>query len=261
MGVVYRAVDVDLRREVAIKTLPHMTPARVARMRREARAMAAVVHPNLAVIHGIEMWHDTPLLVQEYLAGGTLAARLAAHRPPVVEVLEVGTTLAELLRYLHGNGIVHRDIKPSNIGFTQHGIVKLFDFGLAHVRRVSAGQSRDRADGDRGRNDRSDRGHAALHVPRSGARSAGGTRRQSLGAVCRVYYALTEAYPFAGPDAAAIFSRILEGRAHPLGAARPDLPPEFGPVFMRAFASRVDERHPDAAALVHNLYRLRTLCA
>jgi hypothetical protein len=262
MGVVYKAVDVALRREVAIKTLPHVTPARVARMRREARAMAAVVHPNLAVIHGIEMWHDTPLLVQEYLAGGTLAARLAAHRPPVIEVLEVGTTLAELLHYLHRNGIIHRDIKPSNIGFTQQGIVKLFDFGLARVLRVSAGQStRTGLTGTAAEMPGAIVGTPHFMSPEAvrGQLAAPAVDLWALSVV--LYYALTGAYPFAGPDAPAIFSRILDGRADPVGAARPDLPAEFGPVFMRAFSPRVDDRHPDAATLVRDLQRLRNSCA
>lgn len=142
MGVVYRAVDLALGRAVAIKTLPKVSPEHSMRLRREARAMAAVVHPNLALIFGAETWRGTPMLVFEYLDGGTLADKLMIARSSLGETLQLGITLASVLDRTHAAGILHRDIKPSNIGYTTSDIPKLLDFGLAHVLDDSRVESR-----------------------------------------------------------------------------------------------------------------------
>jgi len=133
MGVVYKASDLALGRKVAIKTLPRMSPEFSTRLRREARAMAAVTHPNLALIFGVESWLGTPMLVFEYLDGGTLASRLSQKSLTVEDALELGIVLADVLSRAHRAGILHRDIKPSNIGYTEDMIPKLLDFGLAKI--------------------------------------------------------------------------------------------------------------------------------
>ena len=130
-GVVYLATDLALDRQVAIKTLPAMKREYAERLRREARAMASVRHPNLATIYGTEEWHDTPLLIVEYLEGGTLLDCLARGPLSVEETLDLGIMLADALDRVHGSGVLHRDIKPSNIGYTADGVPKLLDFGLA----------------------------------------------------------------------------------------------------------------------------------
>ena len=143
MGVVYLAHDLSLDRRVAIKTLPAVSPQQSRQLRTEARAMAAVQHPNLAVIHGIETWQGTPFLVQEYLAGGTLADRLRSRPLPIGEALQLCSTMAEVLDHLHAAGIVHRDVKPSNIGFTEREVPKLLDFGLAKLPRIGGDSETD----------------------------------------------------------------------------------------------------------------------
>ena len=103
----------------------------MARLRDEARAMAVLNHDALATIYGLEIWHRTPVLVVEYLGGGTLAARVAHAPLSVAATLDLGVALARALVDMHGQGLVHRDLKPSNIGFTSGGAPKLLDFGLA----------------------------------------------------------------------------------------------------------------------------------
>jgi hypothetical protein len=132
MGVVYRAWDIELERPVALKTLPRAGPRESQGLRREARAMAAVSHSNLALIHGLESWRGTPILVLELMTEGTLADALRAGPLGVDRVLGLGLGLTGALRHLHERGILHRDIKPSNIGFVD-GTPKLMDFGIARI--------------------------------------------------------------------------------------------------------------------------------
>jgi hypothetical protein len=133
MGIVYRGIDLGLHRIVALKTLPKTSPEDSIRLRREARAMAAVVHPNLAMIYGVESWKGTPVLIVEYLDGGTLADRLRRGPLSPSELLELGRALAQAIERIHGAGILHRDVKPSNIGYAGSGVPKLLDFGLARI--------------------------------------------------------------------------------------------------------------------------------
>jgi eukaryotic-like serine/threonine-protein kinase len=90
-------------------------------------------HPHLAVIHVMESWRGTPVLILEYLAGGTLAARIRQGPIPIDDVLAMSVTMAEVLRHVHAAGYLHRDVKPSNIGYTNDGSPKLLDFGLAQM--------------------------------------------------------------------------------------------------------------------------------
>lgn len=137
MGVVYRATDISLDRAVALKTLPLVNPEGARRLRNEARAMAAVQHPNLAVVYAVETWRGTPVLIVEYLPGGTLADRLRGGALPVGEALGLVRVLAGVLEALHAAGLVHRDIKPSNIAFDASGTPKVLDFGLSYVLDVA----------------------------------------------------------------------------------------------------------------------------
>lgn len=132
MGIVYLATDLELDRFVALKTLPQLRSSALLRLRREARSMASVSHPNLATIFGLETFDNLPVLVMEYLPGGTLADKVRA--PMSVEsTLQIAKDVAGGLVELHARGLLHRDIKPSNIAFGNGGTAKLLDFGLAKV--------------------------------------------------------------------------------------------------------------------------------
>ena len=134
MGEVYRARDARLGRDVAIKILPRAFtthPERLARFEREARVLAALSHPHIAAIYGIEEAGTTPALVLELVEGPTLADRITAGRIGVEEALTIGRQIADALSAAHEKGIVHRDLKPANVKVTDAGVVKVLDFGLA----------------------------------------------------------------------------------------------------------------------------------
>jgi hypothetical protein len=133
MGVVYGGSDLALGRPVAVKTLRRVSPEDAMRLRREARTAAAVSHPHLASIYGIETWQGVPMLILEFLEGGTLAQRIEQQRLSQLAAVDLGIAVADGLARLHSFDILHRDIKPSNIGFTRDGVPKLMDFGIARV--------------------------------------------------------------------------------------------------------------------------------
>jgi serine/threonine protein kinase len=133
MGVVYLARDTTLGRVVAVKTLPKVTAEHSVRLRREARTMATLSHPNLATLYGLETWRGTPMLIVEYLERGTLADRLRDGPLDLAQLRTLASGILTALAHVHARGILHRDLKPSNIGFTGQGIPKLLDFGLARL--------------------------------------------------------------------------------------------------------------------------------
>jgi Tol biopolymer transport system component/tRNA A-37 threonylcarbamoyl transferase component Bud32 len=144
MGEVYRATDTNLSREVAIKVLPSEVAEdteRLARFKREAHLLAALNHPNIAAIYGLEEADGRPFLALELVEGEDLKERLGRGAIPVDEALEIAKQIAEALEEAHDKGIVHRDLKPANVKITPDGRVKVLDFGLA---KAWAGEAPDR---------------------------------------------------------------------------------------------------------------------
>jgi serine/threonine-protein kinase len=134
MGEVYRATDTNLSRQVAIKVLPEAVaadPDRLARFDREARTLAALNHPNIAAIYGLERSGGITALVMELVEGPTLADRIAQGALPLDEALPSAVQIAKALESAHEQGIIHRDLKPTNIKVRADGTVKVLDFGLA----------------------------------------------------------------------------------------------------------------------------------
>jgi len=134
MGVVYRARDTKLYRDVALKVLPHefaQDEERIVRSQREARLLASLNHPNIAAIYDLKDWQGNRCLVLEYVEGESLAERLRCGALPIREALGIGLQIASALEAAHRTGVVHRDIKPANIKVANDGRVKVLDFGLA----------------------------------------------------------------------------------------------------------------------------------
>jgi Tol biopolymer transport system component len=134
MGEVFRATDSRLGRDVALKMLPEalaQQPERLARFQREAQVLAALNHPGIAAIYGLESEDGRHALAMELVPGPDLAERLASGALPTAQVLAIGVQLAEAMEAAHEAGIIHRDLKPANIKLTGDGKVKVLDFGLA----------------------------------------------------------------------------------------------------------------------------------
>jgi len=134
MGVVRRARDTTLGREVAVKLLPDRfswDPDRLARFEREARLLASLNHPVIAVFYGLHDVDGIRFLAMELVAGEHLAARLARTPLTVADALDAARQIAEGIEAAHDAGVIHRDLKPANIQITPEGRVKLLDFGLA----------------------------------------------------------------------------------------------------------------------------------
>ena len=134
MGIVYRARDTKLDRDVALKVLPDLfadDPERLARFQREAKVLASLNHPNIASIYGLEESEGVRALVLELVEGPTLAERIAQGAIPVDEALPIARQIAEALEAAHEAGVIHRDLKPANVKVKADGMVKVLDFGLA----------------------------------------------------------------------------------------------------------------------------------
>ena len=136
MGEVYRARDAKLGRDVALKILPEAfvgDPDRVARFEREAQVVAALNHPNIAIIHGFQESDGVRALVLEFVEGETLAEVIARGPLPLTDALAIVRQIADALEAAHDKGIVHRDLKPDNVKVTPNGTIKVLDFGLAKM--------------------------------------------------------------------------------------------------------------------------------
>src|SRR6266566_2811980 len=136
MGEVYRAYDSRLDRDVAIKVLPQLIssdPQRLRRFEVEAKAAAALSHPNILAVYQMGTYAGVPYLVSELLEGTTLTEALRRGPLPLRKVIDYGVQIAHGLAAAHEKGIVHRDLKPDNLFVTREGRVKILDFGLAKV--------------------------------------------------------------------------------------------------------------------------------
>jgi len=136
MGEVYRARDLRLGREVAVKVLPSelaASPDRLARLEREARTVAKLSHPNIVTLHSIEEDEGVRFLTMELVDGQSLDPVVTPGGLPAARILELAIPLADALAAAHDQGIVHRDLKPGNVMLTRDGRVKVLDFGLAKI--------------------------------------------------------------------------------------------------------------------------------
>jgi formylglycine-generating enzyme required for sulfatase activity/dienelactone hydrolase len=246
MGVVYQARDTRLDRLVALKFLPLdlvLDEERKLRLVREAKASAALEHPNIAAVHEIAEAPDGRMfIVMGYYEGETLRQRIQKSPLPVAEAIDIARQIASGLAHAHDRGIVHRDVKPGNIMLTSHGLVKIIDFGLAKLRGLSTITGAERVMG------------TVAYLSPEQARGEDVDQRTdvwSLGVV--LYEMLTGHLPFRGEHPAATIHNILTTDPTPVLQLRPDIPPEMDRIIRKALEKEPGSRYPSAAGLLAEL--------
>jgi Tol biopolymer transport system component len=255
MGEVYQAHDTKLGRDVAIKVLPEAfahDPERLSRFQREAKMLAALNHPNIATIYGIEQSGDTSYLVMELVSGETLQERVRRDGAvPVEEALAIAKQIAEALEAAHEKGIIHRDLKPANVKVTPEGEVKVLDFGLA---KAFAG---DAASEDMSNSPTLSRaatmqgvilGTAAYMSPEQARGKAVDKRTDIWAFGCVLYELLTGKQTFHGEDVTDILAAVV--RAEPDWTALPArISPSIRVLLQRCLRKDRRQRTPDAATI------------
>ena len=258
MGEVYRGTDPRLGREVAIKVIAAGTVDSRdtrARFEREARAIAALSHPNICTLFDVGTDEGRPYLVMELLAGAPLDHVLAAGPLPIGALVDHAIALADALHAAHVRGIIHRDLKPANVFLTEHGIVKILDFGLATAEpdAVSAGSTLATAVTHPG----TTLGTPSYMSPEQlrGVPVDARTDLFSLGLV--LYEMATGQRPFTGRTFAEVSAAILGETPAPPASLRSDLPPALDSIVRKALEKDRDLRYQSAADLRADLKRLR----
>jgi serine/threonine protein kinase len=252
MGEVYRAKDTKLGREVALKVLSEefaRDPERVTRFEREARLLAALNHPNVAAIHGLEESEGRHVLVLELVEGETLAERIARGPIPMAEALPLFRQLAAGLEAAHDKGIVHRDLKPSNVTITPEGQVKVLDFGLAKAFRgvVAVGSDvRTETAWDSQTGEGRIVGTVSYMSPEQARGQAVDKRTDVWAFGCVLYEALTGRRAFAGGTVSDTLAAVLE-REVAWEALPPDTPSLLRSLLRRCLQKDRDRRLHDIA--------------
>ena len=243
MGEVYRATDTKLGRDVALKVLPGemaQDPERLARFRREAKALAQLDHPNIVTIYSVEECDGVHFLTMQLVEGLPLDRVIPQGGLPFEQIVEIASALGDALAAAHDKGIVHRDLKPANVMVSNEGRVKVLDFGLAK----DVGAS-DPADATLTSDHRTQAGMVmgtpAYMSPEqtSGRPLDHRTDIFSLGVV--LHEMATGRRPFDGSSSAELVSAILRDNPPPVTDARPDLPSDLARIVRRCLEK--DPRH------------------
>ena len=245
MGVVYKAEDSKLKREVAIKFLPNViskSKEEKTRFENEAQAAASLNHPNIATIHAIEEKDNQIFIVMEFINGPELKDKIEENRITLEESLNIIEQIANGLSAAHHKGIIHRDIKSGNIMLTHSGQVKIMDFGLAKVK----GSSQITKVG-------TTIGTAAYMSPEQ----AQGTKvdnRADIWALGVIFYELlTGQQPFKGEFEQAVIYSILNIEPDPVSTIKPDIPLKLEQIVKKLLSKDVDLRYQDVTSFLNDL--------
>ena len=261
MGEVYRARDSRLGREVALKVLPAefaASPDRLARLEREARAVAGLAHPNIVVLHAIEEHEGTRFLVLELIEGRSLFEFVAPGGLPAEQVLELAIPIADALVAAHEKGVIHRDLKPANVMVTRDGRVKVLDFGLAksadsasdpHATQAHTADSPISLIGQV-------LGTVPYMAPEQVRGEAVDARTDLFAFGILVYELATGKQPFTGPTPADVSSAILRDPPVPLLRLRKDLPADLGRIVERCLAKNPRQRYQTMLDVLNELKRV-----
>jgi eukaryotic-like serine/threonine-protein kinase len=246
MGSVYRAVDENLGRQVAVKVLRRDRaddPAFLERFRREARAAAALSHPGVAGVYDYGELGGSAFIVMELVEGETLAERIeATGQLPWREAFALGEQVARALAAAHAHGLVHRDVKPANILVGRDGRAKVTDFGIAKA-AASATLTRTGMV----------LGSANYVAPEQAQGDEVGPAADQYSLGCVLFEAVTGRPPYQGASAVAIATQHVSAPVPEPRAARPDLPPPAAALIRRALAKHPADRFPSTTAMADAL--------
>ncbi|MGI9074862.1 MAG: protein kinase domain-containing protein [Bryobacteraceae bacterium] len=263
MGVVYRAEDLKLGRHVALKFLPEdltRDSAAVERFEREARAAAAISHPNICTVYEIGEFNGSPFLALELLEGETLKKRIGGKSVPAGTLLDWAIQITHGLEAAHIRGIVHRDLKPANLFITKAGQAKILDFGLAKLRskqKTTVGPASDNTMTIMQTDPGGTMGTPAYMSPEQARGEELDLRTDlfSLGVV--LYEMATGALPFQGPSAGVVIASLLRDSPRAPVQLNPELPEELGRVIIKALQKDPNKRYQTSAELRDELKHVK----
>src|SRR5215813_2566387 len=264
MGVVYRAQDTRLGREVALKCLPPEVandPQAVERLVREARSASSLNHPNICIIHEVDEANGYHFITMELLQGHTLRERIAEGQISTEEIVRIATQVADALDTAHKKGIIHRDIKPANVFLTKRGEAKVLDFGLAKQEGPSVAVTAVGVTADSPAFELTSTGKTVGTIAYMSPEQARGQKldaRSDLFSFGIVLYEMAAGeLPFSGATTALIFDSILNRTPAPLSRLRPGISPAFENIVTKLLVKDCRLRYQSAAEVLADLRRLQ----